>query len=423
MRRRLLAATLILATLGACGSRPRERRAAPSAQIPAARPAPSSSAPEPRATSRAPAARPAPPPISVSAGDLCQLTRGPVQLAYTGAVTLAVDPEADEPRFVFNIEGTPRAVSLPAPAKGTMSGKPAEPRKAERLALSEPAKAAPLPACAAAGGLFFCVDRSGGVRRSPRVGEPGQLLARARPGSSVAAAPIAGSHSVYAYLGDRQTSEGSMTLAFAAIDDGPPVTLSEDGAGATFVTLAPRGDEAVAMYIDARRVLTPVHARILGGASRLTLGPDAVLFVGGGGDARLLGAIAQGAPGTELGLLATEKDEKSFGLAVIKIDEQPRDDARVTWSLYPSAMDRMAVAATQGVTPALVLRTRPLAANNAEERVLELGELDAGGAYKLVCAVAEGKWFQDLAVAADRRGGVWLAYTDGDGTWVERRGK
>jgi hypothetical protein len=421
MRSRLLGAALLLATLGACSSRPRERREAPSTRSAAARPAPSSSAREPPLASDAP--RPAP--IAVASGDLCQLSRGPVQLAYTGAVTLAVDPDADEPRIVFNVEGTPRAVALPAAAKGApaKNGKPAEPAKAERLALSEPALPAPLPACAAAGSLFFCVDPAGDVRRSTRAGEQGKILARARPGSPVAAAPIAGARSVYAYLGDRKTSEGSMTLAFAALDDSPPVTLSEDGAGATFVALAPRGGEVVAMYIDARRVLTPVHARILGAGPKLALGPDAVLFVGGGGDARQLGAIAQGAPGTELALLATEKDEKDFGLAAIKIDEQPRDDARVTWSLYPTAMDRVAIAATQGVTPALVLRTRPLAANNAEERVLELGELEPGGAYKLLCTVAEGKRFQDLAVAADRKGHVWLAYTDGDGTWVERRGK
>jgi hypothetical protein len=428
MRRRLVGAILVwmLAALPACGSRPRERRDGPKAAATTrlAPAAPSSRASASAPVSAAAAPRPAPPPIAVAAGELCQLSRGPVQLAYTGAALLVVEPDVEDPRIVINVEGTPRAVTLPAAPKAAAAknGKPAEARQAERLALSEPAVPAPLSACAAAGGFYFCADKVGDLRRSARLDEPGKVLARARAGSPIAAAPAAFGHTVYAYLGDRKTSEGATTQAFAAVDDGPPVLLSEEGAGATFVALAPRGEEVVAMYVDARRVLTPVHARVLGGGAKLTLGPDAVLFVGGGADARVLGAIAQGAPGTELALLATEKDMKDFGLAAIKIDEQPRDDAPVTWSLYPGAIDRAAIAATQGVTPVLVLRVRPTAPNADEARLLELGQLE-GGAFKALCTVAEGKRFQDLAVAADRKGGVWLAYTDGDGTWVERRGR
>jgi hypothetical protein len=225
----------------------------------------------------------------------------------------------------------------------------------------------------------------------------------------------------YAFLADRATTEGATTLAFAAVDDDPPLTLSEDGSGATFVSLATRGDEALAMYIDARRVLTPVHARVLSFTGKLGLGPDAVLFVGGGTDGRTAGAIARGASGHELVLLPIDRDERSFGLAAIRVEDQPRDDAATTWSNYPAAPERAVVAATQGAWPIRVLRVRPVDAQPRAQAVLELGEVDAAGVWKALCPVAQGATFRDLAMHVDRTGALWIAYTDGDGTWIERR--
>jgi hypothetical protein len=176
------------------------------------------------------------------------------------------------------------------------------------------------------------------------------------------------------------------------------------------------------MYIDARRVLTPVHARVLTFAGKLGLGPDAVLFVGNGTDGRTGGALARGGGGPELALLPIDKDDHTFGMASIRVDEQPRDDASTTWSTYPAAPEKTAIAATQGVWPIRVLRVRPVDAQPKAKLVLELGEVYAAGAFKALCSVAEGSSFSDLAMLVDRAGALWIAYTDGDGTWVERRG-
>ena len=110
-------------------------------------------------------------------------------------------------------------------------------------------------------------------------------------------------------------------------------------------------------------------------------------------------------------------------MATIRIEEQPRDDAPVTWSLYPATMERPAIAATQGVWPIRVLRSRPLDADPKGKKVLELGELDAAGVFKALCPVAEGAIFADLAMLADPAGALWIAYTDADGTWLEKRGR
>lgn len=360
---------------------------------------------------------------SIPAVELCRSMRGPIQLAFTGPVTLWLDagaPPGSDPHLVFNQDGVPRPVSLPAPKAAK---KLAEPSKPERLSLSEPAVQASRPACAVAGASLFCLDKSGGVHRSSLAGQGSAVVAQARPGSSIAAATLGDSRAVYAFLADRRTSEGATTIAFAALDDSAPVTLSEDGAGATFVTLATRGDEITAMYIDARRMLTPVHARVLTAGAKLTIGPDAVIFVGGGTDGRLGGALAQGAAKEELALLSIEKDFGQFGMAAIRVEGRPRDDAKVEWSMFPGAIEHAPIAATQGTWPIRVLRVRPASADASGPKVLEVAEMDAGGVLTSTCVVAEGPAFTDPAIVTDRTGGVWIAYTDQAGTWVEQRGE
>jgi hypothetical protein len=441
MLRRLLGIALVLTTLASCKSPRRERETVspPGAAIKPERtakpatPAPSGSVCEPVPSTSAttapdkPTASAAPPPPLISplaSRDVCHVARGPVQLPFTGPVTLLIGDDP-EPRIIFNQGGIPRTVTIPSASKPPpKNGKgPAAKSNGERLALTEPAERATSPGCAAAGGSLFCLDKAGAIHKSPGPGQEGAVIAQARAGSPLAAAAIGGSHVVYAFLADRRTSEGATTLAFAGVDDAIPVTLSEDGAGATFVTLAPRGEEVIAMYIDARRVLTPVHARVLSFGAKLALGPDAVLFVGGGTEGRVTGVIAQGAPGSEHALVALDKDDKEYGMAAIRIEEQPRDDAPVAWSLYPGAIERAPLAATQGTLPVRVLRVRPASAEPKAKKVLELGELDAAGTYKPTCPVAEGSTFADPAIAVDRQGAVWIAYTDADGTWIERRGR
>jgi hypothetical protein len=353
------------------------------------------------------------------------LLRGPIQLGLTGAAILWMDDDAGpdmDPRIVFNREGIPRRVTLPRLPKAD-AAKPAG-TKPERLALGEPVERATAPGCASAGGFLYCMSTSGALHRTTLAGDGDTLIGAGRPGASISASPIGAGHTVVAFLGDRKTSEGLMTLAFAALDDSPPVQLSEDGSGATFVALAPRADHALAMYIDARRALTPLHARTLAvKVGKLDLGSDAVIFVGEGTEGRSAGAVVVGPSGAAYGLLPIFKDATTFGLAAIRIDERPRDDAAVTWSAYPGGLDNAPVATTIGVSPVRVLRVRPASSEPTAKKVLELGEIEDSGAWKPLCAVAERGSFNDVSLLADRFGTLWIVYTDGDGTWIERRGK
>jgi hypothetical protein len=363
---------------------------------------------------------------------------GPIQLPFTGAATVWLNedaPPGQDPRVIFNRDGVARVITLPTPPpraaasanaklKPPLDQQPSSKKvdRPERLALTEAAEQATVPGCSIAGSFVYCMAMSGAIHRMTLTGEGDTIIATGRPGTSIATALLGGS-TLLAFLADRRTTEGSVTMAFGALDIATPVQLSEDGSGATFVALAPRGDRAVAMYIDARRALTPLHARILSAeAGKLRLGTDAVLFIGEGTDTRPIGALALGESGPTFGLLPTFKDVKTFGVAAIRIDEVPRDDAPVTWSTLPSGLERAPIAATRGVSPVHVAVVRPASNEPKAKRVLELGEIDPSGTVKALCIAAESSKFVDVSLTADRLGTLWLAYTDAHGTWIERRG-
>ncbi|HVY49218.1 MAG TPA: hypothetical protein VHB21_25180, partial [Minicystis sp.] len=251
-------------------------------------------------------------------------------------------------------------------------------------------------------------------------GADDHVVASARRGGPIAAAEIGEGHAVVAVLGDRKTTEGAVTLAFAALDDEPPVLLSEEGSGATFVALAPHQGRVLAAYVDARRAMTPVHARELrvDDGGKLGLGGDAVAFIGEGGDAQTSCTLVASGEGALA--LVPIGDGRGFGMAAVRVGLPPVDDAPTTWSPYPNGCTPAPIAAT-GTFPAKVARVRPATKDPSSKRALELGEVDAAGAFTPICTVAEARSVRDVAVAEDAHHVVWVAYTDGRGTWLVRR--
>jgi hypothetical protein len=238
----------------------------------------------------------------------------------------------------------------------------------------------------------------------------------------VSADPLGGDHAVVATLDARRTTEGVMMQAFVTLDDGETTRLSDDGAGATVVRLVPRGDRVVALYIDARTAMVPVHARTLSlKKTDLVLADDAVMFVGGPPE-RGIDLTAAGAGRSLFALLAMARETVDFGMATIPIAEQPKDEVRPTWSLYPNGLDPAPIAATTGeAADAWVARVRPAERAPGAPRILELGRLDAAGAFTSLGTISTGKRITDISIAADGHGSVWVAYGDPGATWLERR--
>jgi hypothetical protein len=314
-------------------------------------------------------------------------------------------------------------------------------------------------ACARAEDAAFCPDRSGSVRRvALRDGRDDTVVASSRSGSRVAAG-VLGTRAALAYLASRRTSEGWLSEAWLAVEDDPPMRLSEEGSGATSLALARYGDGLLALMVDARAALTALHARVIvrdgrndertspGRAphERTRLGEDVVVFVGGPGDRRSGAEVVFPPSGPGWGLLPIARDMATFGLAVVRLDQPPRVDEPVVWSMYANGLDPAGLAAAVDGTAAeggvvkrgdgtsaeggvvsarggltWLARIVPRGPEPSAPRVLELGQVDSQGAFLARGTLSTADSPGDVALAIDSRHAIWVAWVDRKGAWIER---
>jgi hypothetical protein len=343
-------------------------------------------------------------PPDLDAGPPCKLLAGPVGLSLRAPPILA--PRGADLLVIQNDDGHPRSTTIAATTKSTGG--------ASSGGLGLP--------CALAGSLVFCPDKTGGVHRARADGSEDRVVASSRAGSRVAAAELANVHTVVGYLASRQTSEGWVSEAWMIADDEPPVRISEDGSGATSVSFAPRGASVVAISIDARTALTAMHARIVSFEGHAKLGEDVVAFIGGPGDRRTRAALALAENGAGWSLLPIAKDVGQFGLALVRLDDPPRLDEPVQWSMYPNGLDPAPVAAVAASDRTWVARVRPKTSEPASAHVLEVGSIDAAGAFQPRDVVPTAGNPADVALALDPGGALWISWVDPAGAWVERLG-
>ena len=342
----------------------------------------------------------------------CRVVGGPIELPIRAPATLAF--HGDVLDAVLNDNGRPQIVKVAAGPVNLSAG-------AAGRALGEGQKPSGVATpCAVAADHIFCPDRSGAIHRSTAGDAEDHIVASSRVASRIAASIIGGPHFAVAYIASRQTSEGWVSEAWLAVDDESPRRVSEDGSGATSITLGQRGGAVLALMIDARTALTAMHARTITYDTTLRLGEDVVAFVGGPGDRRTRGALSVPAAGPAWSLLPIARDIGSFGLAIVQIDEPPRVDEPVIWSMYPNGIDPAPVAAVSGESATWIARVRPQTSEPASPRVLELGQIGRGGAFATHGLVATSANPTDVAIAFDRIGGLWLGWVDAGGSWLER---
>jgi hypothetical protein len=345
----------------------------------------------------------------------CRALRGPIELPLRAPATLALRGNTLD--VILNDDGRPRAVSL---LTGSASRSPLP--VGREAAEEEPRSGLVVP-CASAADRVFCPDRSGAVHRTTSGREEDRVVASSRPSSRIASASLGDAHAALGYLASRQTSEGWVSEAWLAVDDGPPRRISEDGSGATSLALVPKGGGALALMVDARTALTAMHVRPVAYDGALRVGEDVVVFVGGPGDRRTRGALAAQSSGPAWALLPIARDVASFGLAIVRLDDPPRVDEPVLWSMYPNGLDPapLAVAwdAARGSRP-WIARVRPRTADGSSPRVLELGELVGDGSFVPRDAVPTTGNPTDTSLVVDPLGTLWLGWLDDGGSWVER---
>jgi len=387
----------------------------------------------------------------------CTVLRGPIQLPMHGAIALRVRSDAID--AILNDDGKPRVASWPS---GALAYAP--PAAGAEMADTPSTGALTVP-CAAAGDQVFCPDRTGAVHRANEGDTGDRVVASSRAGARIAAATIGGTHTALVYLASRMTSEGWLSEAWIAVDDGAPVRFSEDGSGATSVALATRGTSLVAVLLDARAALTAMHVRTLGYDGKLQIGEDVVVFVGGPGDRHTAAALVlppardvalreatHEPPPPAWALLPISRDLADFGLAAVRLDVPPRVDEPVVWSGYRNGLDPAPVAAvaTSAVVPknstrearksrsseakdeagpdggvsaptgVWVARVLPMTAEVNATRELELGELRADGSFASREVIATSSKMTDLQLVDDGHGAFWIAWTDASSSWIER---
>ena len=359
----------------------------------------------------------APPAVDAAASDAgpsaCRLVFGPAEQPFRGPAALVV--AANELKLVGNDNGKPRVYLLPSgppPTAAPPSVMPPAPGSTAGMRW---------PACEVAGKWVYCQAAGGLVYRTTLGGHDTKPIAKSRPSTRIAAAALGPDHSVLATLDVRRTTEGDRLQAFVTLDDGETTRLSEEGAGATVMRLVPRGAGAVALYLDARTSMSPLHARPLSlRGAELALGDDAVVHIAGPPERAVDFAVASSG-GALFALLPIGRDSLDFGMAAVPVADPPKLDVQPIWSMYPNGLDPAAIAGTIGSDDAWVARVRPAERAAGAARVLELGRLDAAGVFRSLGIIASGKAITEVAIARDGFGSVWILYGDANATWLERR--
>lgn len=114
------------------------------------------------------------------------------------------------------------------------------------------------------------------------------------------------------------------------------------------------------------------------------------------------------------------KDVRDFGMLIVRVDDPPRIDEPAVWSLYPNGLDAAPIAVATGQKRTWVARVRPESAGPASTSELELGELSDDGVFAARDVVPTRGHIGDVAMALDPRGGLWVAWADASGSWLER---
>jgi len=227
----------------------------------------------------------------------------------------------------------------------------------------------------------------------------------ARSGARVSALPKSGKQpAAVAYI-TRADAEGTSVAKLWI--NGRTLTLTVEGAGASSVALVRTGDSKVlALSIDGRSAMTPVHARPLDlEAAEPRAGSDHVVWVAGSAEA--LTEIVAGSDGPHAwGFLPIAKDVSHFGLAELALPLGGQGDAEVSWRLYDNGIDMAPISAARICGSLLVAYARPLAAQPQAPQALVLSRPGKSETAVVVTARA----FANASLAGGKDTGGLLVY-------------
>jgi hypothetical protein len=194
--------------------------------------------------------------------------------------------------------------------------------------------------------------------------------------------------------------------------------LSSDGSGASSVAMASSDRGLVAVMLDARSAMSPVHARTIEVDERgpARLGPDVVVFVGPSPEGHTEVAAAPSSEGP-IAFIPFAQDTSSFGLSSLFIGTEPHLDADVHWRMYPNGLEPAPAAGAALCGRTWVAYARPSAAAPASPHVLVLAPTEKG-AFGPELMAAQGFDFASVSLAPRDEGGGWLAWVGNGRSWI-----
>ena len=262
-----------------------------------------------------------------------------------------------------------------------------------------------------AGGRAYWISRGRLVRRALDDGAPLEVLdSDARDNTRVSAIELKHGAAV-AFLG-RADEEGT-SHAHLWLEGRPLLDLTPEGAGASSVALTRSGDHLLAVSIDGRSAMTPLHARAVRPEGAVaTLGDDVVVWVGGPSQAwteTFVGAE----PGRAWAHVPIERDMTHFGLANVELGAEPHMDSDVAFFDYANGIDLAPVATVELCGHAYVAFARPTA--SAPHSPQELVLVSSG--TKDAQTLASARVFAAVSLAAVP-GGALLAYVADGRSWA-----
>jgi hypothetical protein len=262
-------------------------------------------------------------------------------------------------------------------------------------------------------GYAYWISKTRLVRRRIERGPLEELARAARDGTRVNTAR-AGDRAGAAYIGQG----ASDLVARLWIEGHGERELSPEGSAANSVALvAPAPSELLAVALEGRTAMTPIHARRIeiakDGAPKLA--DDVVVWVGSSAQA-LTEVTAVSSSGDVWAFSAIERDITHFGLARLRVGSPPSSNAEASWRDYPNGLDPAPVSAANVCGEPVVIFAQPSESrpHAPQELHLATSSPQALGASQVV---ARARGFSDVSIAP-LEGGALIAYVADRRTWA-----
>jgi hypothetical protein len=272
---------------------------------------------------------------------------------------------------------------------------------------------------AVTGGYAFFIQGNRLLRRKLPNGNIDELATDARAYTRVAVPdlPHADRPLVVGYIAHHPTDKDTL-LARLWVDGQPTLTLTPDGSAGHSVTLARTTNGYIAVSLESRTGMSPLHARrIQFEGGKVKLGPDVVPWIAG--SAQSLTELHVVSDLDEVfTFVPIERDATRFGLARVEIGAFPKLGSAVHWRDYPNGLTPAVVTGGHLCGKPVVLYARPATAEPHATQELHLAGLSEGGLGPSLVA-ATSRAFADASFAGLDDGAL-VVYVADRRTWARR---